>query len=95
MCIVDRINHPKCGHTTYHLLMACCRPKTPHRQSEFEYCTEATYRNPYPSSEYSCIVCKRGPSAETVKPVAGKENVKAVPKKENVKPVAGKQNAGI
>ncbi len=80
MCIVDRIYNPTCNHSTYHLLMACSRPKVSHAQSEFEYCTQPTYRTQFSSSEFSCIVCKKGGAgivAADASAKAGKENAKA------------------
>jgi len=79
MCIVDRIHHPTCNHTTYHLLMSCSRPKTPNLLSEFEFCAQPTYRPLISSTEFSCVVCikTKATNMMVAGAPAGKENVKA------------------
>lgn len=78
MCIVDRIHHPPCNHTTYHLLMSCSRPKTPNQLSEFEFCAQPTYRPPISSTEFSCVVCMQTKARNLMAAgsAAGKENVR-------------------
>lgn len=79
MCIVDRIHHPTCNHTTNHLLMSCSRPKTPNQFSEFEFCAQPTYRAPISSADFSCAVCvkTKARALKAAGGAVGKENVKA------------------